>query len=162
MLASTRQSLVGRSEALRSAEARLFDGNIARKEAENKAEQLAAAGESRDQQIETLERDVMELTERCRVLLEVQTTNESALADAQEHIASLSSHLQQVQSDAAAYRAKAEEDFVQMTATIEHERTERSFAHAALESTRKDYARLQQQTTQERSVQRTDHRRRNS
>jgi chromosome segregation ATPase len=160
MAASARQSLIGRSETLRAAEARLFDANIARNEAETKAEHLTAVGENQARQIEKLENDVVELTERCRTLLETQTANEISLADAHENIASLTRHLDQVQTDATAYRTKAEEDFAQLSAAIEQERTERSFAEAALNSTRKDYARLQQQTTQERSEQRTDQKRR--
>jgi chromosome segregation ATPase len=152
MLASTRQSLIARSEALRAAEARLFDANIARNEAETKAEHFASVGDTQSRQIETLDNDTMELSERCRTLMEAQAASETAIADAREQIASLTAQLEQVQSEALAYRAKAEEDFVQMNATIEHERCERTFAESALESIRKDYSRLQQRATRERSA----------
>jgi crescentin len=154
MAASARQSLIGRSEALRAAEARLFEANAARNEAMTKAEHLSTTGEERRQQIERLEHDVAELTDRCRALIDAQTANESALADARDHVASLTSHLDQVQFEAAAYRAKADEELVQINAALEQERCERAVAEAALESTRKDYARLQQHTMQERSAQR--------
>jgi chromosome segregation ATPase len=160
MAASARQSLIGRSEALRAAEARLFEANAARSEAGTKAEHLAALNEQRERQIEKLEHHVTELSERCRSLLQAKTANESALADAQEHVASLTSHVEQLQLETASYRTKAEEDFVQLNAMIEQERTERALVEAALESTRKDYTRLQQQTMQARSVQRTDPQRR--
>ena len=156
MLAAARQTVIGRSEALRAAEARSFEAGVARKEAEAKAEHLTAVSEARGEQIERLEHQVMELTERVRLTMASQTATESLLADAQEHVATLTGHVEHLQSEMIAQHTKAEEDFVQLSATLEHERAERTLAEAALERTRADHARLQQETAQERSARRAD------
>lgn len=156
MLASARQTIIGRSEALRAAEARSFEAGVARKEAEAKAEHLAAVSDSRGEQIDRLENEVTELNERCRLLMASQTATESLLTDAQEHVASLTGHVEQLQLEVNATRTRAEEDYVQLHAALEHERAERTLAEAGLERARADYVRLQQETAQERSARRAD------
>lgn len=147
MVANTRQTLIGRSEALRAAEARAFEASAAQKEAEAKTAHLLAETDERGQQIALLEHEVSQLVERYRSLMETQAANERALADAQAHAASVTAHLEQFQMDAGAYRARAEEEIVQLTAALEHERTERALGDAALEKAREDYDRLQLQAT---------------
>jgi chromosome segregation ATPase len=160
LLATARQSLVARSEEIRVAEAKLLDATVARSKAEKKAEQHAATVEGWELQTKKLEQANNELTERCRVLTETLTTSESWLVHAKEKIKSLTGQAEQLQADGGATRAKFEEDFVQLNATIEHERCERSLAEGALESIRGDYARLQGQMAQERSIRRGAHQRR--
>jgi chromosome segregation ATPase len=146
MLASARQTVIGRSEALRAAEARAFEANVARKEAEAKADHLTAVTDSRGEQIERLESEVLELNERVRLLMASQTATESLLQDAQEHVVSLTAHVEHLQSEATAERTKSEEDLVQLSSNLEHERAARITAEAALDRARVDYGRLQQQS----------------
>ena len=160
LAAGVRQSLVERTEAMRTAEAKLLEVVVARGEAEKKVEQLAMASSGWEQQTKKLELEVAVLTERCKVLSETLTANESSLAHANEKIKSMTGHTERLQSDAAAHRAETEEHIVQLNATIEHERCERALAEGALETTRADYARIQRQMSQERSTRRVDHQRR--
>src|SRR5262249_40113682 len=95
-----------------------------------------------------------------KVLSETLASTETSLAHANEKIKALTAQFDQLQADAGATRAKFEEDFVQLNATIEHERAERGFAEGALETLRGDYARLQRQMSEERSIRRRDHQRR--
>jgi crescentin len=160
LAAGVRQNLVTRTEELKSAEAKLSDATVARTEVEKKLAHLSAIGEGWEQHAQTLEQTVVELTERCKVLSETLTANESSLVHAKEKIKSLTVQVEQIQSEADASRAKTEEDIVQLNATIEHERAERALAEGALETARSDYARIQQQMAQERATRRVDHQRR--
>jgi crescentin len=153
LAAGVRQTLVERTEAMRTAEAKLLEVIVARGEADKKAEQLAVVAKN-------LELEVAALTERCKMLSETLAANESSLSHANEKIRSLSGHVERLQADAAAHRAETEEHIVQLNATIEHERCERALAEGALETTRADYARIQRQMSQERSIRRVDHQRR--
>jgi chromosome segregation ATPase len=160
LAAGVRQSLVERTEAMRTAEAKLLEVIVARGEAEKKVEHLAVVSSGWEQQTKKLELEVAALAERCKLLSETLTANESSLVHANEKIRSLSGHVERLQQDAAAHRAETEEHIVQLNATIEHERCERALAEGALETTRADYARIQRQMSQERSTRRVDHQRR--
>jgi chromosome segregation ATPase len=160
LLAGARQSLAARTEEFRAAEAKLSEATAARNEAEKKAAHLSVLSEGWEQQAKKLERETARLTERCEVLAEALATNEGTLGHAQEKIKSLAGQIEQLQLDAAAARAKTEEDMMQLNATIEHERCERALAEGALETTRSDYARVQRQMAQERATRRADHQRR--
>ena len=160
LAAGVRQSLVERTEAMRTAEAKLLEVIVARGEAEKKVEHLAVVSSGWEQQTKKLELEVAALAERCKMLSETLTANESSLAHANEKIRSLTGHVERLQLDAAAHRAETEEHIVQLNATIEHERCERALAEGALETTRADYARIQRQMSQERSTRRVDHQRR--
>jgi crescentin len=149
-----------RTEAMRTAEAKLLEVIIARGEAEEKVEHLAVVNSGWEQQTKKLELEVVALTERCKILSQTLTANESSLTHANEKIRSLTGHVERLQLDGAVQRAETEEHIVQLNATIEHERCERALAEGALETTRADYARIQRQMSQERSTRRIDHQRR--
>jgi chromosome segregation ATPase len=149
-----------RTEAMRTAEAKLLEVIIARGEAEEKVEHLAVVSSGWEQQTKKLELEVVALTERCKILSQTLTANESSLTHANEKIRSLTGHVERLQLDGAVQRAETEEHIVQLNATIEHERCERALAEGALETTRADYARIQRQMSQERSTRRIDHQRR--
>jgi crescentin len=160
LLADVRQSLVVRTEEVRATEARLLEATVARGNAEKKVEHLSTVCDGWDQQAKKLEQTSADLSNRCKVLSETLAANESSLVHAREKIKSLTGHVEQLQLDAAASRAQAEEDIVQLNATIEHERCERTLAEGALEAARSDYARIQNQVAQERSMRRGEHQRR--
>jgi crescentin len=160
LAAGVRQSLVTRTEELRLAETKLSEVTVARSETDKKVAQLSVVSEGWEQQTKKLEQTVAELTERYKIVSETLTANESSLVHAREKVKSLIAQIEQIQMDADANRAKTEEDIVQLNATIEHERCERSLAEGALEQARSDYARIQQQMAQERATRRVDHQRR--
>lgn len=160
LLVSARESLVARTEEIRVAEAKLLEATIARSDAEKKIGHLATAIEASEQQAKKLEQEGLELTARFTAVSETLAGSDSSLAHAKEQIKLLSGQIEQIQAEAAASRVRAEEDFIQLNATIEHERSERAVAEGALETIRGEYARLQGQIAQERSMRRSDHQRR--
>ncbi len=159
-LADARTVSAARAEDIAAAEARLLEATVARGEAEKEIELLSTASQDWQQQTQKLECEIMNLTDRCKVLSETLASREGSLGHANEKIKALSGQLEQVQSGAIGYRTRAEQAFAQLNATIEHERRERALAEGALVRARNDYARLQRQMVEERSTRRSDHQRR--
>jgi chromosome segregation ATPase len=75
LAAGVRQSLVERTEAMRTAEAKLLEVIVARGEAEKKVEHLAVVSSGWEQQTKKLELEVAALAERCKLLSETLTAN---------------------------------------------------------------------------------------
>jgi chromosome segregation ATPase len=148
MLAGVRENLAARTDEHRAAEAKLFEASVAQGEAEKQIEHLLSLTTDRDQQIVTLEQELVSLSERYKILSESLQTTEDSLALARRQTTSLTEEVEKLQGTAAVSRLKVEEDFLQLSATVEHERSERAMAEAALERTRRDYAKLQLQTAQ--------------
>lgn len=159
-LAEARQNLTVRTEEAAAAEARLLEASLARSEAEKKLGQLAAGHEGWKQHTAQLEHEVASLTDRCKALSESLSTDESLLDHANEKIKALTGQVEQIQSDSAKYRARADQALVQLNAELDLERRERARVESALERARNDYARLQRLVVEERSMRRSDHQRR--
>src|SRR5262249_29213439 len=68
---------------------------------------------------------------------------ETALAHAEQKIKSLTDRIAEIEVDAGAYRAKTERRIDELNASLQRERVELAVAQGALETTRRDYARLQ-------------------
>jgi hypothetical protein len=64
----------------------------------------------------------------------------------------LSDRIEQLERDSGAYRAKAEKRIDDLGQTLQRERVELGVARGALETTRRDYARLQRERLPERPV----------
>jgi chromosome segregation ATPase len=154
LLITTRQSLFSRAEDMRLVEAKLFEAESSRNKAERTLEKSAAVAEGWEQQVEKLQQTNTELADKCRATTETLATSEGWLVHAKEKIKSLTAEIEALQADTAAGRAKFDEDVVQLNATSEHERCERSLAEGALQTVRRDYARLQAQMAQERALRR--------
>lgn len=154
LLATTRQGLVARAEEMRLVEAKLFEAEAARSKAEKQLEKWAAVADGWEQNVAKLQQDNTELTEKAGVTTETLTTSEGWIIHAKGRIKSLTDEIEKVRADTAAGRAKFDEDVVQLRATLEHERCERSLAEGALQTIRRDYARLQAQMAQERALRR--------
>jgi crescentin len=148
MLASVRESLAARTDEHRASEAKLFEASVAQGEAQKQIEHLLNLTADRDQQIMALEQEIVSLSEKYKVLSDSLQTAEDSLALARRQTISLTEEVENLQGAAATFRLKAEEDFLQLSATVEHERSERAMAEAALERTRREYAKHQLQTAQ--------------
>jgi crescentin len=154
LLAEVRQSVVARTEQIRVTERKLVDATVARSDTEKKVERLSAVTEAQNRQTKELEQLRATLSQRCAELSETVKARESSLAHAQEQIKSLSGRVEQLEYEAAANRPRTEKRLEDLNATIQRERAERAVAEGALETTRRDNARLQQQLSAERTTQR--------
>jgi len=143
LLSELRQSLVARTEEIRVLERKAVDATIARNGTEKVVERLTAARDVLDVKARELEQSRASLQERCSGLAETLKARETALAHAEQKIKALSDRVAEIEVDAGAYRAKAERRIEELNASLQRERVELAVAQGALETTRRDYARLQ-------------------
>jgi len=143
LLSEVRQSLVAQTEEIRVLERKAVDATIARNGTEKVVERLTAARDVLDVKARELEQSRASLQERCSGLAETLKARETALAHAEQKIKALSDRVAEIEVDAGAYRAKAERRIEELNASLQRERVELAVAQGTLETTRRDYARLQ-------------------
>ncbi len=143
LLSEVRQNLVARTEEIRSSERKSVEATIARNATEKTVERLAAARDELEVKVKELEQTRAMLLERSSGLAETAKARETSLAHAEQTIKSLTDRVDQLEHDARAYRARAVKRIEDLNETLQRERVELAVAQGALETTRRDYARLQ-------------------
>jgi chromosome segregation ATPase len=124
-------------------ERKVVEATIARNATEKVIEQLTAARDALEGKTRELEQGRASLTERSNSLAETLKARETSLAHAEQKIKSLTDRIAEIEVDAGAYRAKTKQRIDELNASLQRERAEFAVAQGALETTRKDYARLQ-------------------
>jgi chromosome segregation ATPase len=153
LLSEVRQNLVARTEDIRVAERKSVEATIARNAAEKTIERLTAARNELDAKVKELEQARATLLERSNGHAETAKARETALAHAEQKIKSLTDRIDQLEHDARAYRSRTVKRIEELNETLQRERVELAVAQGALETTRRDYARLQRGLTAERTAQ---------
>src|SRR5947208_6433293 len=143
LLAEVRQTLGARTEDIRVLERKAVEATIARNSTEKVVERLTVARDGLDTKTRELEQARTSLSERSSILAETLKARETALAHAEQKIKSLTDRVAEIEVDAGAYRAKTERRIDELNASLQRERVELAVAQGALETTRRDYARLQ-------------------
>ena len=153
LLSEVRQTLVARTEEIRVSERKLVETTIARNATDKMVERLSATRDAMDGKTKELEQARATLMERANGLAENLKARETSLAHAEQKIKSLSDRVEQLELDAGAYRAKTERRIEELNEVLQRERVELAVAQGALETTRRDYARLQRELSSQRSAQ---------
>jgi crescentin len=153
LLTEVRQNLTARTEEIRSSERKTVEATIARNSTEKTVERLTAARDTLDAKVKELEQARTTLLERSSSLAETAKARETSLAHAEQKIKSLTDRVDQLEHDARAYRARSVKRIEELNETIQRERVELAVAQGALETTRRDYARLQRGLAAERTAQ---------
>lgn len=153
LLAEVRQTLVARTEDIRVLERKVVEANIARSNTEKTVERLTAARDALDGKTRELEQARASLMERANNLADALKARETSLAHAEEKIKALAERVAEMEAEAASYRTKAERRIDELSASLQRERVELAVAQGALETTRRDYARLQREILSGRSAQ---------
>jgi chromosome segregation ATPase len=124
-------------------ERKVVEATIARNATEKVIERLTAARDALEGKTRELEQGRASLTERSNSLAETLKARETSLAHAEQKIKSLTDRIAEIEVDAGAYRAKTKQRIDELNASLQREGVELAVAQGALETTRKDYARLQ-------------------
>jgi serine phosphatase RsbU (regulator of sigma subunit) len=95
------------------------------------------------------------LLERSNSQAEALKARETSLAHAEQKIKALTDRIAEMETEANAYRTKAERRIDELSASLQRERVELAVAQGALETTRRDYTRLQRDILAGRSPQQT-------
>jgi chromosome segregation ATPase len=153
LLSEVRQNLIARTEEIRSSERRAVEATIARNATERTVERLTAARDALDAKVKELEQARATLLERSNGHAETAKARETSLAHAEQKIKSLTDRVDQLEHDGRAYRSRTVKRIEELNETLQRERVELAVARGALETTRRDYARLQRGLTAERTAQ---------
>jgi chromosome segregation ATPase len=103
---------------------------------------MQAAETQRNAELNDAEQARMALNERVVALTKAIKTRETALARAEERISMLTDRVARLESELQANSYGAEKQIEEITAALQRERAERAIAEGALETGRRDLARL--------------------
>jgi chromosome segregation ATPase len=143
LLSQARQKVDTRTEEVRVLERKVVEATIGRDATEEVVERLTAARDVLEGKTRELEQGRASLMDRCNSLAETLRARETSLAHANQKIKSLTDRIAEIEVDAGAYRTKTKQRIDELNASLQRERAEFAVAQGALETTRKDYARLQ-------------------
>jgi chromosome segregation ATPase len=153
LLSEVRQSLVARTEEIRVTERKVVEATIARNATEKTIERLAAARDALDTKVKELEQARTTLTERLNGLSETVKARETSLAHAEQKIKSLTDQVDQLEYETRTHRVKAAKRVEDLNEALQRARVEFAVAQGALETTRRDCARLQRGLSAEQAAQ---------
>jgi chromosome segregation ATPase len=142
LLDEARAALLARAEEIRAFERRAIEANLTRNALESRLSEMQNAEAQRNAELNDAEQARMALNERVAALTKAVKTRETALARAEERIAMLSERVARLESELQANSYSAEKQIEELTAALQRERAERAMAEGALETGRRDLARL--------------------
>jgi crescentin len=142
LLGEARDQLAQRSEEIRQYDRRYGELTQAYEQISARLTETEAERQQRDADVEELERTRTTLIERSSALAKAFTAKETALARAEETIDNLSERIAYLETQAQARNQDIEQQIEEMAAALRREKLERSVVEGALETARKDFARL--------------------
>lgn len=142
LLADTREQLASRSEEIRVYDRRFGELTQMHDALADRLAQAESERHERNSQIEDLENTRTTLIERSSALAKAFTAKETALARAEETTQALSERIRYLESQTQARSHDIEQQFEELNAALRREQMERSVIEGALETARKDFARL--------------------
>ncbi len=145
LLAEVRQTLAARTEESRDWERKANELEAAKIGADKKLRQLESAYEDLERQTAELTQSRATLVERSGAVNKTLKQRETALARAEEKIAALTDRVKQLESDRQVMREEEEKRMEELNGALGRERMARAVAEGALASSRRDFARVQQE-----------------
>jgi chromosome segregation ATPase len=142
LLEEARQTLMARADEIRSFERRIIEAGTAHDSTNERVAQMTTALAERDGQIRELEQAYDALSEQNEALASSTAAQGSAYGNAAEKIKEQANQIQLLEAQIAAERSTNEMQIEQINAQLQREQLERAMAEGALESGRKDVARL--------------------
>ena len=142
LLEEARQALTARADEIRSFERRVIESATAHDNSGERFAQLTAALAEREDQIREFEQSHSALHEHNQMLRHAVAARESAHDAAQQKIQEQADLVELLEKQLQAARSANEMQLDQLQAQLQREQLERSMAEGALESGRKDIARL--------------------
>ena len=142
LLEEARQSLTARADEIRSFERRVIESATAHNNIDEKVAQLQAVLAEREDQIREFEQSHSALHEHNQMLRHAVAARESVQDAAQQKIQEQADLVELLEKQLQAARSANEMQLDQLHAQLQREQLERNMAEGALESGRKDIARL--------------------
>jgi chromosome segregation ATPase len=142
LLEEARQALTARADEIRSFERRVIETSAAHGNSGERVAQLKATLEEREAQIREFEQSHAALHEHNQMLRHAVAARESVADASQQKIQEQADLVELLEKQLQAVRSANEIQLEQLNAQLQREQLERSMAEGALESGRKDIARL--------------------
>jgi crescentin len=142
LLGEARDQLAQRSEEIRQYDRRYGELTQAYEQMSARLTETEAERQQRDADVDDLERTRTTLIERSSALAKAFTAKETALGRAEETIGNLNERVAYLEAQAQARSTDIEQQLEEMAAALRREKLERSVVEGALETARKDFARL--------------------
>jgi len=142
LLGEAREHLLARADEIREYDRRSSDLAAERDTLQQRVANLEAERIQRDSVLTEVDHERTTYIERCAALARAFTAKEAALARAEESIATLNDQIAAAQIELGTEKQTAETTFEELNAALRREKLERSVLEGALETGRKDFARL--------------------
>jgi chromosome segregation ATPase len=142
LLVETREHLVTRAEEIREYDRRVADVARERDALQSRVSELEADRLNRESQFHEVDQVRATLMERGAALTRAFAAKESALARSEENTASLQERIASLEAALTAQSQTAEQTIEELNAALRREKVERAVIEGALETGRKDFARL--------------------
>jgi chromosome segregation ATPase len=142
LLEEARQALTARADEIRSFERRIIEASTAHGNSGERVAQLTATLAEREDQIREFEQSHAALHDHNQMLRHAVAARESAHDTAQQKLQEQVDLVELLEKQLQAARSANEMQLDQLQAQLQREQLERSMAEGALESGRKDIARL--------------------
>jgi chromosome segregation ATPase len=142
LLGEAREHLLARAEEIRDFDRRIAAATLERDNLQAKLGELEADRIRRESELREVEQAKATLIDRSAALARAYNAKEAALERAEETIAALGQRVETLERDAAADKLAAEQTIEELRATVRREQHERAVSEGALETARKDFARV--------------------
>ncbi len=142
LLSEAREHLLARAEEIRDYDRRLSASAIERDAIQVRVSDLEADRIRRDSELREIEQARSTLMERSAALARAYSAKEATLERAEETIAALNERVGALETAREADKQIAEQAIEDLNAALRREKLERAMADGALETARKDFARV--------------------
>ena len=145
LLTEARNSLISKTDELRSAERRILESNVAVTSFEQRLSKQKSTIDGLERQVRELEQSRVTLIERANALTKNLKARDTALAKLDDRIPVLMGRIDQLETMAESNRATYQSRVDELTAALESERMGRAVAEGALEMARRERGALQRE-----------------
>jgi chromosome segregation ATPase len=142
LLNEAREHLLARAEEIRDYDRRMSERTMACDVLESRVAEMENDRIQRESELHELDQAKTTLMERSAALTRAYTSKDAALARAEESITALAARMTAIETEAATSKQNAEQQIEELNAALRREQLERAVVEGALETGRKDFARL--------------------
>jgi crescentin len=142
LLGEARDNLLARAEEIRAYERRIGEAALAREAGQARVAELEAERLRRDSEFEELRQSLTTLKERSAALARAFNAKDVELTRSAETAAALNARIAAMENESKARQQTAEKALEDLTAALRREQHERAVAEGALDTGRKDFARV--------------------
>lgn len=142
LLGEARDNLLARADEIRNYDRRVAESALARDAVQARVAELEAERLRRDSEFEELRQSLTTLKERSAALARAFNAKDVELTRSAETVAVLNARIEAMENESKARQATAEKALEDLTAALRREQHERAVAEGALDTGRKDFARV--------------------